>query len=199
MLLVGVYGAVGIVPDDFTPPKYSRDWHLHRDTERYLGGYRRSFARKRTIRSPATFAMWKFGRTFSHSAILVGNGKIIHSYIGRGVVLDDIDQPELDGREVKFLHWRHLMNIEVSAYGLGSGSGGSGGGSYDDTAIKQELARIKQTLAALPNSAPYDDAEIKKELEAVKKQLANQPKGGAAYDDTDLRKQIAAVAEQVSK
>lgn len=62
------------------------------------------------------------------------------------------------------------MNIEVSAYGLG---GGSGGGSYDDTAIKQELTRIKQALAALPS--------------------------GAAYDDTDLRKQIAAVAEQVSK
>lgn len=91
------------------------------------------------------------------------------------------------------------MNIEVSAYGLGGGSGGSGGGSYDDTAIKQELTRIKQTLAALPSGAPYDDAEIKKELEAVKKQLANQPKGVAAYDDTDLRKQIAAVAEQVSK
>lgn len=92
------------------------------------------------------------------------------------------------------------MNIEVSAYGLGGGSGGSGGGgSYDDTAIKQELARIKQALAALPSGAPYNDAEIKKELEAVKKQLANQPKGGAAYDDTDLRKQIAALAEQVSK
>ena len=64
------------------------------------------------------------------------------------------------------------MNIEVSAYGLGGGSGGSGG-NYDDTAIKQELTRIKQALAALPS--------------------------GAAYDDTDLRKQIAAVAEQVSK
>lgn len=66
------------------------------------------------------------------------------------------------------------MNIQITAYGLGSGHGEAGGGSYDDT-------------------------EIKKELEAVKKQLANQPKGGAAHDDTDLHKQIAAVAEQVSK
>ena len=41
------------------------------------------------------------------------------------------------------------MNIEVSAYGLGGGSGGSGGGgSYDDTAIKQDLARIKQKSEA---------------------------------------------------
>lgn len=66
------------------------------------------------------------------------------------------------------------MNIQITAYGLGSGHDEAAGGSYDDT-------------------------EIKKELEAVKKQLANQPKGGAAYDDTDLRKQIAGVAEQVSK
>lgn len=66
------------------------------------------------------------------------------------------------------------MNIQITAYGLGSGHDEAAGGSYDDT-------------------------EIKKELEAVKKQLANQPKGGAAYDDTDLRKQIAEVAEQVSK
>lgn len=66
------------------------------------------------------------------------------------------------------------MNIQITAYGLGSGHDEAAGGSYDDT-------------------------QIKKELEAVKKQLANQPKGGATYDDTDLRKQIEAVAEQVSK
>lgn len=66
------------------------------------------------------------------------------------------------------------MNIQITAYGLGSGSSEPAGGGYDDT-------------------------EIKKELETVKKQLSNLPKGGAAYDDTDLRKQIAAVVEQVSK
>lgn len=66
------------------------------------------------------------------------------------------------------------MNIQITAYGLGSGHSEAAGGSYDDT-------------------------EIKKELEAVKKQLSNLPKGGAAYDDTDLRKQITAVVEQVSK
>lgn len=66
------------------------------------------------------------------------------------------------------------MNIQITAYGLGSGHDGAAGGSYDDT-------------------------EIKKELEAVKKQLSNLPKGGAADDDTDLRKQMAAVAEEVSK
>lgn len=66
------------------------------------------------------------------------------------------------------------MNIQITAYGLGSGHSEAGGGSYDDT-------------------------EIKKELEAVKKQIANLPKGGAAYDDTDLRKQIAEITVQVRK
>nr|DAS48264.1 MAG TPA: H-type lectin domain [Caudoviricetes sp.] len=91
------------------------------------------------------------------------------------------------------------MNIEVSAYGLGGGSGGSGGGSYDDTAVKQELTRIKQALASLPSGAPYNDAEIKKELEAVKRQLENLPKGGAVYDDSDLRKQLANVVARVDE
>lgn len=93
------------------------------------------------------------------------------------------------------------MNIEVSAYGLGGGrSGSSGGGSYDDTAIKQELARIKQAVAALPSGASYDDAEIKKELEAVKKQLSDLPKGGGAtYDDSDLRKQLAAAVARIDE
>lgn len=94
------------------------------------------------------------------------------------------------------------MNIEVSAYGLGGGrSGGSGGsGSYDDTAVKQELTRIKQALASLPSGAPYNDAEIKKELEAVKRQLENLPKGGGAtYDDSDLRKQLAAAVARIDE
>lgn len=61
------------------------------------------------------------------------------------------------------------MNIEVSAYGLGGGrSGGSGGsGSYDDTAVKQELTRIKQALASLPSGAPYDDSDLRKQLAAA--------------------------------
>nr|DAX81968.1 MAG TPA: hypothetical protein [Caudoviricetes sp.] len=66
------------------------------------------------------------------------------------------------------------MNIQITAYGLGSGHGEATGSSYDDT-------------------------EIKKELEAVKKQIANLPKGGATYDDTDLRKQIEVLTVKVNK
>lgn len=37
MLLVAVYGAVGLLPEGFDPRPYPQDWHLHRDCERYLG------------------------------------------------------------------------------------------------------------------------------------------------------------------
>lgn len=37
------------------------------------------------------------------------------------------------------------MNIQLTAYGLGGGSGGAGGGSYDDTEIKKELEAVKKT------------------------------------------------------
>ena len=66
------------------------------------------------------------------------------------------------------------MNIQITAYGLGSGHDEAAGGSYDDT-------------------------EIKKELEEVKKQLENLPKGGAPYDDSDLRKQLANVVTRVDE
>ncbi|MGN6965964.1 NlpC/P60 family protein, partial [Neisseria sp. P0016.S002] len=51
---------------------------------------------------PGDVVVWKFGRTFSHGAVYVGDNKIIHSYIGRGVVLDELDQAELSGRPMKF-------------------------------------------------------------------------------------------------
>ena len=93
------------------------------------------------------------------------------------------------------------MNIEVSAYGLGGGrSGGSGGGSCDDTAIKQELARIRQAVAALPSGAPYDETPKSKRTGSRQKQLSDPPKGGGAtYDDSDLRKQLAAAVARIDE
>ncbi|MGN7039478.1 NlpC/P60 family protein, partial [Neisseria sp. P0003.S003] len=51
---------------------------------------------------PGDVVVWKFGRTFSHGAVYVGDNKIIHIYIGRGVVLDEVDQAELSVRPMKF-------------------------------------------------------------------------------------------------
>jgi hypothetical protein len=47
--------------------------------------------------------IFKFGRTFSHGAIVVDWPIIIHSYIPHGVLLSDAERDgELIGREIKF-------------------------------------------------------------------------------------------------
>ena len=101
MILVAVYRAVGLIPAGFDPRPYPQDWHLHRDAERYLGNITRFCCE---VESPQVggIAVWRFGRTFSHGGICIGGNQVIHSYIGRGVVLDDMGQAELSGRGVRY-------------------------------------------------------------------------------------------------
>ena len=101
MILVAVYRSAGLLPPDFDPRPYPQDWHLHRDAERYLGHILR-YCRETTTPQRGDIAVWKFGRTFSHGAICMGGSDIIHSYIGRGVVRDTFDNPELARRPVRF-------------------------------------------------------------------------------------------------
>ncbi|WP_323175866.1 C40 family peptidase [Neisseria cinerea] len=100
MILVAVYGTVVLVPEGFGPRPYPQDWHLHRDSERYLG-FITQFCCETKSPQAGDIAVWRFGLSFSHGGILAGDGKIIHSYIGRGVGLEDINQAELIGREVR--------------------------------------------------------------------------------------------------
>ena len=46
--------------------------------------------------------IWRFGRCFSHGAIYIGGGMIIHSYIGQGVRYERIDAEVFRGRAVKY-------------------------------------------------------------------------------------------------
>lgn len=101
MILVAVYGKLGLIPPDVDPRPYPNDWHLHRSTERYLNGVLQ-YAREVERPDIGDVVLWKFGRAYSHGGIYVGDGRIIHSYIGRGVVLDDINQAELASRDVKY-------------------------------------------------------------------------------------------------
>ena len=46
--------------------------------------------------------LWRYGRTFSHGAIVVGSGRIVHAVRGQGVVLGDLDaDPDLKHRPTK--------------------------------------------------------------------------------------------------
>lgn len=77
-LPAAVYYAVGLIPD--LQPEYSPQWMMHRDEERYLSWVRphaREISRKEL--SPGDLVMWKFGRTYSHSAIIIECPTIIHA------------------------------------------------------------------------------------------------------------------------
>ena len=101
MLLAEVYERAGVI-EHATPPHYPADWHLHRDTERYLEGLLQYV---REIPGPPLLgdvAMFHFGRTFSHGAIVVEWPRVIHAYWAIGVVWGDATRQPLLDRQVRF-------------------------------------------------------------------------------------------------
>lgn len=101
MLLAEVYQEAGLARH-IEPPFYVPDWHLHRDAERYLEGLLRY---ARPIDGPplsGDIALFRFGRTFSHGAVVVAWPRLIHAYWKLGVVWGDATLYPLAGRDVRF-------------------------------------------------------------------------------------------------
>jgi cell wall-associated NlpC family hydrolase len=136
MFPLAVYQECGVLPPDFTPPDYSMQWHLHRSEELYLKTIAPFVREKKPCECPchagdkstmcvcgngwecegnpihgpfaADFVVFKFGRAFSHGAIVVDWPIIIHSYIPHGVLLGDaLRDGELLNREMKFFEVKH--------------------------------------------------------------------------------------------
>lgn len=102
-LPAAVYEAVGLIPN--VRPDYAAQWFQHRDEERFLA-FVTPYADEidREAAAPGDFAIWRYGRTFSHGAIIVSPPTIIHSTMnGGGVHLGDMDRDEdLADRPHKF-------------------------------------------------------------------------------------------------
>ena len=101
-LLCAVFESCGLVPH-IDPGNYAPDWHLHRNEE-IFSGWLEKYAK------PATdgiglgdVLLFRYGRTFSHGSIYVGDQQFIHSSIGRGVILSRWVEDPLAGRE--YQHW----------------------------------------------------------------------------------------------
>ena len=107
--VLAVYAAVGLV-QDFDTGDYPPDWHLHRETERYMAIVRRLAGEiEPADLKPGDVILFKFGRTFSHGALVTTMPQIIHANLKDGaVVLGDIDRDcDLIGREIRcFSFWR---------------------------------------------------------------------------------------------
>jgi NlpC/P60 family putative phage cell wall peptidase len=101
MLLAEVYEHAGIAPH-IEPPFYVPDWHMHRDAERYMEGLLRYARPIERIPLPGDIALFRFGRTFSHGAIIAAWPRLIHAYWAIGVVWGAATLYPLKGREVRF-------------------------------------------------------------------------------------------------
>lgn len=88
--LIAVYAATGLI-DDFTPDRYPPDWHLHRTAERFLSLVL-DRARPTDDPGPGDVVLMRFGRAFSHGGVVVGDGHIVHAFLGRGVELADLSE-----------------------------------------------------------------------------------------------------------
>lgn len=105
MLLVRSFVDTGQI-EPFDPRPYPADWFLYSREERFLGWLEGTFKAKR-VDSPriGDIVIWQFGLCFSHSAIYVGNGDVVHAYAIAGVCLtsrlcdDELDKFTLRGIE----------------------------------------------------------------------------------------------------
>lgn len=102
MLLAEVFEHVGLVAH-VDAGTYPHDWHLHRSEERFLGWLERCGARETGTPAPGDVAIFKYGRAYSHGAVLVDRDlSVVHAYIGMGVIESRIAEEPLVGRPCRY-------------------------------------------------------------------------------------------------
>jgi cell wall-associated NlpC family hydrolase len=121
MFPLAVYQECGVLPREYIPPQYSVQWHLHRSEELYLNEIEKFVVESEGPPQPADFVVFRFGRTFSHGAIVVEWPIVIHSYIPHGVLLSDaLRDGDLLGREHKCFELRPLATEAADRSSSGS-------------------------------------------------------------------------------
>jgi hypothetical protein len=95
MLLRECYVKTGRL-EDFDPRPYPPRWHVHKDEERFLDWLIRLGAKETSTPKLADIVVWKFGRTYSHGAILVNSQEVVHAYYAAGMtMMNRLDEPVL--------------------------------------------------------------------------------------------------------
>jgi cell wall-associated NlpC family hydrolase len=107
MYLCEVYEAVGLIPH-VDPRPYPIDWALHNNQELFLD-WLTKYARKVTVPQPGDAAVFKFGRTFSHGAIVKDWPIVLHCQRNEFVREQDATQGSLAGRDVRFYRIKKQM------------------------------------------------------------------------------------------
>jgi cell wall-associated NlpC family hydrolase len=81
MLLICVFQEAGLLDPTFDPRPYPIQWHFHQAAERYLGIVQR-FAHEippDSVPLPGDIVLFKFGKCFSHGAIVTEWPDVVHA------------------------------------------------------------------------------------------------------------------------
>jgi cell wall-associated NlpC family hydrolase len=106
-LLCAVYEEAGLT-EHIVLPYYCQDWMLHRSEELFLMGVLERRLHEVTAPLPGDVALFRYGRCYSHGAIVTQWPELIHSFAALGGVVrgDATRHPLLDAvgqpRPVKF-------------------------------------------------------------------------------------------------
>jgi len=92
-LLICAARDAGLPGGDCVLDYYAPHWHLHRNSQKYLSIIHR-FCKPVDYwpPRPGDIVLWQFGRSYSHSAIVIDWPTIIHAYVGRPVGIEDADR-----------------------------------------------------------------------------------------------------------
>lgn len=120
-ILIEVYADAGLI-ERFIPSRYTPDWHLHRDEERYLNTIE-SFAGPSVKESPSIkswkqenykpltgdILVWRVGRTYSHSAIVTDWPRVVHASAPSRIVeeIEIVPGPAYDRPVKVYTLWRN--------------------------------------------------------------------------------------------
>lgn len=78
------------IPASYDPRPYPMQWHLHRSEEKYLDWFHR-FGTEVDTPQLGDIVLFKYGRTVSHSGIVVADDVMVHAYRQAGeVILENI-------------------------------------------------------------------------------------------------------------
>lgn len=110
-LLCAVYEVAGLLPP-IDPGFYSVQWHLNHSDELYLQGLGGRGLVITDAPQPGDMALFRFGRTMSHTAVFVEPNLLVHAFNPKGargrVEYVRLTEKPLVGREALFFNIDNL-------------------------------------------------------------------------------------------
>ena len=102
-LLIAVYSKFGFsTPEPDKLGYFPLGWSMHTREEKYLDILLAHGMKEVETPQKGDAVLFQMGRAYGHSGIIVEWPFVIHSYWGRGVMIDDARNPPL-GQKTKFL------------------------------------------------------------------------------------------------